>query len=54
VLSGTLATIADQVSDAGVTRTATILVGPALAPDGFRESHLYSRERQRDRRPTSA
>ncbi len=53
VLSGTLETIAGQVRDAGVTRTATILVGPALAPDRPRESHLYSRERDR-RRPTSA
>jgi precorrin-4/cobalt-precorrin-4 C11-methyltransferase len=53
VLTGTLETIAGRVRDAGITRTATILVGPALAPEGFRESHLYSRERERER-PTSA
>ena len=47
VLEGTLATIAGQVRDAGITRTATILVGPALAPDERRESHLYSSERDR-------
>jgi precorrin-4/cobalt-precorrin-4 C11-methyltransferase len=47
VLRGTLATIAEQTHDAGVTRTATILVGPALAAEGFRDSHLYSCERER-------
>jgi precorrin-4/cobalt-precorrin-4 C11-methyltransferase len=52
VLSGTLATIAEQVRAAGVRRTATILVGPALAPGGAEESHLYSRDRDRER-PTS-
>ncbi len=51
VLEGTLATIAEQVRDASVTRTATILVGPALAAADHRESHLYSSERTR---PTSA
>ena len=49
VLAGTLETIAGQVRDAGITRTATILVGPALAPDHARESHLYSSERERER-----
>jgi precorrin-4/cobalt-precorrin-4 C11-methyltransferase len=47
VLRGTLATIAEQTRDAGVKRTAMILVGPALAAQGFRDSHLYSCERQR-------
>jgi precorrin-4/cobalt-precorrin-4 C11-methyltransferase len=47
VLQGTLATIAAQVQDAGVRRSATILVGPALAARGFRDSHLYSAARQR-------
>lgn len=45
VLRGTLADIAGQVRDAGVKRTATILVGPALAAEGFRDSHLYSHAR---------
>lgn len=48
VLRGTVATIGPAVRDAGVTRTATILVGPALAAEGFRDSHLYSHARQRD------
>ena len=47
VLRGTVATIAQLVRDAGVRRTATILVGPALAPTGFRDSHLYSVGRDR-------
>jgi precorrin-4/cobalt-precorrin-4 C11-methyltransferase len=47
ILQGTLATIADQVRDAGVKRTATIFAGPALAARDFRESHLYSKARRR-------
>jgi precorrin-4/cobalt-precorrin-4 C11-methyltransferase len=47
VLRGTLATIAAAVRDAGIRRTATILVGPALAAEGFRDSHLYSAARER-------
>lgn len=47
VLRGTLATIAGQVRAAGVRRTATILVGPALRARDFCESHLYSPERDR-------
>lgn len=47
VLRGTLATIAAQVTESGVRRTATILVGPALAAAGFRDSHLYSKARAR-------
>jgi precorrin-4/cobalt-precorrin-4 C11-methyltransferase len=47
VLRGTLATIAADVQAAGVRRTATIIVGPALAAEGFRDSHLYSPARAR-------
>jgi precorrin-4/cobalt-precorrin-4 C11-methyltransferase len=47
VLRGTLATIATAVRAAGITRTATIIVGPALAAEGFRDSHLYSGTRSR-------
>jgi len=49
ILTGTLATIAAAVRDAAIKRTATILVGPALAPDDPAESHLYSHERERGR-----
>jgi precorrin-4/cobalt-precorrin-4 C11-methyltransferase len=47
VLRGTLADIAEQTQAAGVRRTATIVVGPALAAEGFRDSHLYSKARPR-------
>jgi precorrin-4/cobalt-precorrin-4 C11-methyltransferase len=47
VLRGTLATIAGQTREAGIRRSATILVGPALAARDFRDSHLYSAARDR-------
>lgn len=47
VLRGTLSTIAEQVRDAGVQRTAVIVVGPALGDPGFCDSHLYSAARER-------
>jgi precorrin-4/cobalt-precorrin-4 C11-methyltransferase len=53
VLRGTVATIAAQVAAAGVRRTATILVGPALAAEGFADSHLYSPARERSATPWS-
>jgi precorrin-4/cobalt-precorrin-4 C11-methyltransferase len=46
-IEGTLATLAALVRAAEVRRTATILVGPALAARGFRDSHLYSKARER-------
>ncbi|MGY0017479.1 precorrin-4 C(11)-methyltransferase [Streptomyces sp. cg35] len=47
VLRGTLGDIADQVKSAGVLRTAVILVGRTLGASQFRDSHLYSVERDR-------
>ena len=47
VLRATVASIAGLVRDAGIRRTATILIGPALAASGFRDSHLYSIGRDR-------
>jgi precorrin-4/cobalt-precorrin-4 C11-methyltransferase len=44
---GTLGDIALVVAAAGVERTALILVGPALAPENFRESALYAPDYQR-------
>ena len=41
VLRGNLADIADQVEAAGLRQAAVILVGAALAAEGFVESHLY-------------
>jgi len=40
-IEGTLATIRDKVRAAKITRTALILLGPALASDNFRDSALY-------------
>ncbi|WP_063731142.1 precorrin-4 C(11)-methyltransferase [Streptomyces sp. RTd22] len=51
VLRGTLADIADQVKAAGVVRTAVIMVGRTLAAEQFRDSHLYSPERDRPHPP---
>ncbi|MEU2793271.1 precorrin-4 C(11)-methyltransferase [Streptomyces sp. NPDC007100] len=47
VLRGTLSDIADQVQAAGVVRTAVIMVGRTLGASQFRDSHLYSTERER-------
>jgi precorrin-4/cobalt-precorrin-4 C11-methyltransferase len=47
VLRGTLADIAGQVRDAGVRRTAVIIVGRVLAAADFPDSHLYSISRTR-------
>ena len=47
VLRGTLATIAKQVADEGIRRTAIIVVGRVLTAEQFPDSHLYSTERCR-------
>lgn len=47
VLRGTLGTIAAQVVEAGVRRTAVIVVGAVLGAQGFPDSHLYSTDRCR-------
>ncbi|WP_018680744.1 precorrin-4 C(11)-methyltransferase [Actinokineospora enzanensis] len=47
ILRGTLADIADRVRDAGIRRTAVIIVGRVLDPGGFCDSHLYSAARER-------
>ena len=47
VLRGTLGDIAGQVHDAGIKRTAVIVVGRVLAAEGFCDSHLYSPSRVR-------
>ena len=50
VLRGTLADIASQMHDAGITKTAVIIVGDALAAEGFADSYLYSAGRARGSR----
>lgn len=47
IVRGTLATIAAQMHEAGIRRTALIVVGRALGDAEFDESHLYSAGRTR-------
>ncbi len=55
ILRGTFRTIAEQVAEAGLERTALILVGPALGDGDFADSALYSPEyRRRFREPSGA
>ena len=51
ILRGTLATIRDQVKEAGFTRTALILVGRVLAAREAAESRLYAAEHSHVLRP---
>ncbi len=53
IVRGTLRDIAGKL-DADITRTALILVGPALGGEGFTESCLYSASYDRRYRPLSA
>ena len=50
VLRGTLRTI-EAAMEAEISRTALILVGPALAGEGFDESRLYAGDYDRRYRP---
>lgn len=47
VLRGTLGTIAAQLAEDPIERTALIFVGPSLAAENFRESSLYDPDYQR-------
>ncbi|MEU7293980.1 precorrin-4 C(11)-methyltransferase [Streptomyces exfoliatus] len=47
VLRGTLEDIAARTKEAGITKTAVILVGRTLAATQFRDSHLYDPARDR-------
>lgn len=53
IMRATLSTIQNAL-DADITRTALILVGPALAGEGFDESCLYAPDYDRRYRPQSA
>lgn len=53
VLRGTLSTIERQMTPQ-IERTAIILVGPALAAEGFADSRLYSTDYDRRFRPARA
>ncbi|GAB1693416.1 precorrin-4 C(11)-methyltransferase [Krasilnikovia sp. M28-CT-15] len=47
IVRGTLADIAGRVAEAGIRRTAVIVVGAALTASQFPDSHLYSADRCR-------
>ncbi|WP_412747100.1 precorrin-4 C(11)-methyltransferase [Krasilnikovia sp. MM14-A1004] len=47
IVRGTLADIAARVAEAGIRRTAVIVVGAALTASQFPDSHLYSADRCR-------
>lgn len=47
IIRGTLDEIAGKTKEAGVLRTAVIMVGRTLGAEQFRDSHLYSTERER-------
>jgi precorrin-4/cobalt-precorrin-4 C11-methyltransferase len=51
IVRGQLATIETQAAETPMERTALILVGPALAAEGFRESALYDAGYDRRFRP---
>ena len=53
VIRGTLSTIAAQVREAAIERTALILVGPALSAHDFADSALYSADYDRRFRPSA-
>ena len=53
VIRATLATVAEAVPE-HVSRTALILVGRALAGEGFDESRLYAVDYDRRYRPQTA
>ncbi|MBO9479013.1 precorrin-4 C(11)-methyltransferase [Shimia sp. R11_0] len=53
IIHTTLATLKADVTE-NITRTALILVGPALAGEGFDESCLYATEYDRRYRPQTA
>lgn len=54
LIRGTLADIAERVAAAGITRTALILVGRALAGGSAPESRLYSADHHHSLRPPRA
>jgi precorrin-4/cobalt-precorrin-4 C11-methyltransferase len=54
LIRGTLADIRDKVKKARITRTALVLVGPALAGENVAESRLYAADHHHSMRPRRA
>jgi precorrin-4/cobalt-precorrin-4 C11-methyltransferase len=53
-IHGTLSTIRDKVKQAGITRTALIMVGHVLGQSSFDDSRLYAADHHHVLRPKSA
>jgi precorrin-4/cobalt-precorrin-4 C11-methyltransferase len=51
IIRSTLATIRNAVKKAGITRTALIIVGPAVGGEGFDDSRLYDPSHSHIMRP---
>lgn len=51
VLHGTLGDIAGQLRDAGIKKSAVVIVGDVLAAENYPDSFLYSKTRDRTTRP---
>jgi precorrin-4/cobalt-precorrin-4 C11-methyltransferase len=51
IIEGRLSDIRDKVKESGITRTALILVGRVLAPEGFDDSRLYAADHHHVLRP---
>ncbi len=51
IVRGTLADIRARVKEAGITRTALILVGPVFGETGFSDSRLYAADHHHVLRP---
>jgi precorrin-4/cobalt-precorrin-4 C11-methyltransferase len=54
IIRGTLASIRRQMKGQDITRTALILVGRALAAEGFDDSRLYAPDHHHVLRPRRA
>jgi precorrin-4/cobalt-precorrin-4 C11-methyltransferase len=54
IIRATLGTIRDVMKGQGITRTALILVGPALDSQGFADSRLYADDHHHVLRPAKA
>ena len=52
ILRGTLGSIRAAMAGEPIERTAIVLIGPALAAEGFRDSALYDPGYQRRFRPS--
>lgn len=53
-IEGTLSNIREKVKASGITRTALIMVGRVLSPEGFDDSRLYAEDHHHVLRPRAS